>query len=531
MGQELSSLTKLILCLGAFLTTLGLTPLFIKLARRLGAMDRGGYRKIKSGGTPLMGGLAVAVPFLGACGFVLGHLPETERAGLLVLALSCSAVLVLGVMDDIHCLGARTKFLVQILVALFVCANHCAIRFIEIPFWGLQPLSIEMGWILTVLWLVGLCNAFNLIDGLDGLASGLALISALALTIIATLNGSGLVTLLGLALAGSLLAFLLFNFHPARVFLGDTGSMFLGFALGMIVLMGSYKTQTTTILVGPVLALGVPIFETLISMARRFMRGHPIFSGDQRHTHHRLLRRGLSQPQVALTLYLAALCCAVASVLRNLIPTTSPSAWIPIAVYVTAMLGIAWFAGYLRSLEPNDLFMRRRRNKRLSAFAHYAILSLSDSGALLSMDDVVRMACKELRLDNFKVWCGEEPPDWEKQAPEAEVGPVGEVRLRPPDGPPLVVRYHHHKLVNEQEKQDVAACLAWLFERVRAIVLSEGMAAQTATEYPPTRANGRYRVQLPMRKPEFAHMAGATAGAGANSASGSDGSSRAPAFR
>jgi len=213
------------------------------------------------------------------------------------------AILGLGLLDDIRGMRARYKFLGQIAVAVFICATGHVLQGFYIPFIGGFPLSPQLGVIFSLLWIVGMINAFNLIDGLDGLAAGIALIASVALVVLGMITGNTMIALICLPLAGSLAAFLLFNSHPARIFLGDTGSMFLGYILATVTLMGTYKSETFAIILGPALTLSFPIFETLVSMARRFVRGVPIFSGDGHHTHHRLLRKGFSKRQVVLILY------------------------------------------------------------------------------------------------------------------------------------------------------------------------------------------------------------------------------------
>jgi UDP-GlcNAc:undecaprenyl-phosphate GlcNAc-1-phosphate transferase len=275
---------------------------------------------------PLLGGLGIALPFISVCLLgvagptgMLARL-EKQKTDLIILAIGSSAILGLGLLDDIRGrLRVRYKLLAQLLVALFVCFSGRAIDTITLPALGRIELGLVLGAALTIFWIVGLTNAFNMIDGVDGLAAGVALISSIALAIISAINGATFVVLLCVALAGSLLAFLLFNFHPARIFLGDTGSMFLGFTLATIALLGSYKATGTIFILVPILAFGFPIFETLVSMLRRLIRGLPIFSPDSMHTHHRLLKRGFTQRQVVVMLYAASFLLLVAAVLSTLI--------------------------------------------------------------------------------------------------------------------------------------------------------------------------------------------------------------------
>ncbi|MBN1512552.1 MAG: undecaprenyl/decaprenyl-phosphate alpha-N-acetylglucosaminyl 1-phosphate transferase, partial [Phycisphaerae bacterium] len=296
--------------------TAALTPLVITLARRLHAVDPGGYRRVGRKPIPLLGGLAVAAPVLAL--FVLltvgsrllirhwewvwrvnpawlnalfstgtAGSPDFQR-GLLALAAAGLAMAALGVADDMIGLRARTKLAVQILAALFLCWCGYTMTFVDLPFIGTLRFGPFWGAAVTVLWLVGLTNAFNIMDGLDGLATGIGLIAAVAVAVLGGIKGNIFVMVSALTLAGSLAAFLCFNFPPARVFLGDTGSLFTGFMLAGIALMGSHKSQAAFIFLSPVVVLALPIAETFISMARRLVRGRPVFSPDAYHTHHRL---------------------------------------------------------------------------------------------------------------------------------------------------------------------------------------------------------------------------------------------------
>src|SRR4029077_7800363 len=157
--------------------------------------------------------------------------------------------------------------------------------------------------ILTLVWIVGIANAFNLIDGIDGLACGSALFSSLVLLILSLIHGRVMVTAIALVLTGALAGFLRYNFNPASIFLGDSGSLFVGFSLAALSLQGSQKSSTAVAVAIPILAFGLPVVDTSVSIARRFLSGKPIFQGDREHIHHMLLERGWSQRRVALVLY------------------------------------------------------------------------------------------------------------------------------------------------------------------------------------------------------------------------------------
>jgi len=505
MPDYVTSPTCWLFFLGSLVATGILTPAVMQLARTVGALDQGGYRKVYKGSMPLLGGLAIALPFLGVC--ILGMAGPTAmlqaiaggKLDLAFLALGCAVIVGLGVVDDLRGMRTRIKLLVQILAALLICAAGHTILTIQIPFIGTITLHPLLGLVITALWIIGITNAFNLVDGVDGLAAGVALIASMGLAIIAAINGATFVVLLCVALSGSLLAFLVFNFHPAKIFLGDTGSMFLGFTLATVALMGSYKSQAAVIFLAPVLALGFPVFETLVSMLRRFVHGRPMFVGDQSHTHHRLLRKGFSQRQVAVTLYAVALLCMVSAILCQLLSSRARTAWIPIGLYVATVMGLAWLAGYLRPSKEANGSGRRQRNQLLTALARYAALSLSTGRSLLGSEVILRMARRELNLRFLEAWFEDEhvliassgrmslcatpdspgdlgnPPSF--TAPRgfamndnADASPVcslNETRVQSGSGRDTIVRFQYYEEPDEIERQDVVACLANLFEQAK----------------------------------------------------------------
>ena len=505
VGAYLTSPTCWVLFLGSLIATGMLTPLVMGLARRFEVVDRGGYRKVYQGAMPLLGGLAIAVPFLGIC--VLGIVGPTAmlreisggRFDLAVMAIACVVVIGLGVVDDVRGMRARTKLSVQLLAALFICAAGHTILSVNVPVIGTIHFPVLVGVLITVLWIVGLTNAFNLVDGVDGLAAGVAFIASVGLAIIAATNGATFVAVLCIALSGSLLAFLVFNSYPAKIFLGDTGSMFLGFALATIALMGSYKSQAAVIFLAPILALGLPIFETLVSMLRRFLRGRPLFAADQSHTHHRLLRKGFSQRQVAATLYGVAFMCMVSAVLFQILSQRSRSSWIPIGLYVVTVMGLAWLAGYLRPSEGVENSKRRQRNLLLSGFARYSALALTSGTSLLSSGEILRHVRRELKLRFLEAWFEDGPvliasggrmslrgvsriplhldngppltaPNGFAMNGEPSVLPVDsfeEMRVKSANGHNLIIRYQYLRDPDEPDRQDLAACLASMFEQMK----------------------------------------------------------------
>lgn len=437
-----------------------------------------------------MGGLAVAIPFLAVCylglfaptGMLAKLTPKADN--LFVLIVGASVILLLGAFDDIRGLRARHKLVVQIMVALFVCSWGHVMSRVSLPFIGTLNFGLVFSVLLTVGWIVGLTNALNLVDGMDGLASGIAFFAALALGIVAGLNGDVFVALLCFALSGALLGFLLFNFYPARIFLGDTGSLFLGFVLASIALMGSHKSTGAILFLTPVLALGLPIFETLISMLRRAMRGLPLFTGDSQHTHHRLLRRGFSQREAAMILYGGAALCLLAAVLNEMLPEDSWQAALPIVLYIITVLVIVYIAGYHRPVV--GMGKRRRHNALRQSLSRYASLALSTDRSALEMCEILEVVRRELGLARVRVWrsdtgevLGEAPAP-----PAIATGPLlvgvdphegfgSQLRVSHGVDCSLVVSFTHEHEVDDAEASDTQACLAATFDGLCERLLAE----------------------------------------------------------
>ncbi len=296
----------------AFLISLAvaflLTPMVRDAAIRFGALDHAlTSRKAHGRPTPRLGGIAIVVAFylpLVALFFFdtgVGRLFWSQPERALALILGGLAMAALGIYDDLKGSGARIKFTVQILIACLMWWAGYRADVIATPF-GTLELGV-LGFPVTVLWIVGITNALNLIDGLDGLATGIALAAAATIFWVAFANDRPLMTLFMVCLAGALLGFLRYNFHPASIFMGDSGSLFVGFVLAATALQTHEKSTTAVSLLVPIVALGLPIGDTLLAMTRRMVRGQPMFSSDRGHIHHRLMDRGLSHKGTVLALY------------------------------------------------------------------------------------------------------------------------------------------------------------------------------------------------------------------------------------
>lgn len=287
------------------------TPCLRRLAFRVGALDQPNARKIHRQAMPLLGGVAVYLSFWAVAAVALYlHGGGSRFQGLFW---GSTLILLLGVYDDLRGLSYRAKFAGQFAAALILLLYNIRIEFITLPFREITFLGIFMI-PLTLLWVVGITNAVNLIDGADGLATGVSAIAALVM--FALTNGDfQLAPLLTLILAGAALGFLPYNFSPARIFLGDAGSLFLGFMLSALAIIGVTKQAALTTLIVPVLIFGLPITDTLYAMWRRFRSHRPIFQADNGHIHHRLLNLGLSTRQTVMVLYLCSIYFGVAAII------------------------------------------------------------------------------------------------------------------------------------------------------------------------------------------------------------------------
>ena len=287
------------------------TPSVQRLAVRWGAVDKPEARKVHKGIIPRLGGLAIYAGFLAA---VLASVHMTwELLGILV---GGTAILLLGVVDDVYQISAKTKLLGQIAAASVLLLFDIRIDWLTNPFGSMIYLDM---WAIpiTLIWVVSLTNTLNLIDGLDGLAAGVSVIAAVTIFLMAVELNFWLVAVLTAALAGSALGFLYFNFSPAKIFMGDTGSMFLGYMLAAVSLVGTVKSAATIALIVPMVALGLPILDTACAIIRRFNNGQPIFKPDRGHLHHRLLDMGLTQKQVVLILYLVTIVLGVSAIVMT----------------------------------------------------------------------------------------------------------------------------------------------------------------------------------------------------------------------
>lgn len=302
----------------AFMVAFVITPFTIKISEKIGAVDiPKDKRRMHSKAMPKFGGPAVILGFLVSVVYLLIVMsieetinlftPEQYGFKLIGVFLGIIAITITGVCDDIKSLNPFQKLFGQLIAACIVVAFGTKIEIMTIPFLNQIGLSTVFSTIVTIVWIIGITNAINLIDGLDGLSSGITLISCISLLIIFALNGSPLISIVLItSLIGALTGFLPFNFAPARTFIGEAGSNFLGFMLSIISILGVAKTYTAVVIILPVIVLGLPIFDVLFAMLRRLVKGKSIkamFKPDKGHLHHKLVAKGFSQRQAVLILY------------------------------------------------------------------------------------------------------------------------------------------------------------------------------------------------------------------------------------
>lgn len=291
-----------------FLFVAFMVPFVKKIAEHVGAMDIPNERKVHTKPMPRLGGLAIYF------GFLLGYMLFGEHSLIMNAILIGSFIIVLtGVIDDIKPLTAATKFIGQLAAALIVvCYGNLLLR--DVSAFGIY---INFSWLsypITVFFILGCINCMNLIDGLDGLAGGISAIYFLTIGIIAAIGGStGLDFVLSFVMFGATLGFLVHNFYPASIFMGDSGSMFLGFIISVVALLG-FKNVTMTSLIIPLLVLAIPILDTLFAIIRRALKGQNIAKPDKFHIHHQLLNRNFSQRATVLIIYVVDLLFAFASI-------------------------------------------------------------------------------------------------------------------------------------------------------------------------------------------------------------------------
>ncbi len=296
----------------AFIVSYILTPYMARVGKKQNMMDIPGHRKIHEEAIPNLGGIVIFFGFLLSLLFVMPI--EGQVKALLIGGV---IILLLGVVDDIANLSPKHKFIIQMIPALIVIIYNSDLinSFIVNQLKSLDLLGYLLYPIL-IFWIVGITNSINLIDGLDGLACGVSLIALVAFLILGLRQNLETLSLISIALAGSILAFLRFNFYPAKMFLGDSGSTFAGFMLASVGALWVLNSGNAFFILIPIIVLALPIFDTLFAIWRRYRSHHPIFQADKGHLHHRLLARGIAHKNVVFILWgISAICSVIALIL------------------------------------------------------------------------------------------------------------------------------------------------------------------------------------------------------------------------
>jgi len=327
----------------AFGSALLVTPLVRKWAFKCGALDRPDQRKVHKRIMPRLGGLAIYLSFVIAV--MLTREITQQVAGLLV---GGSMIVLLGIIDDTRGLSPRMKLAGQVAAALAIVYFGLTVNSLTNPFSAEEGITLGLLSIpVTVLWIVAVTNAVNLIDGLDGLAGGTSCIATLTLAAVvwfdATESGGSPgqwdAIMLALILAAAILGFLRYNFYPARIFLGDSGSMYLGFNVAALSIMGLAKSATFISVIIPVVILGIPLLDTIFAIVRRYHGHKPIMQPDKEHLHHRLMQMGLSHPQAVLCIYGVSIILGLSAIAMTLI--TPKQAVLFLVILSTVILLVA----------------------------------------------------------------------------------------------------------------------------------------------------------------------------------------------
>lgn len=392
---------------------------------------------LHEGDIPRIGGVAIYFTFVSILTVLLlfarlfrVNLGFSSRVAIWIL-IPATLVWAVGLVDDFRGVGPYAKFAVQIGAAAILFLSN--LRIMDYPgLLGPHRMGYLGAFTLTVLWVLWITNAFNLIDGLDGLATGSALFATLAVFVGSLFFGHHEVSFMGVVLVGTLLGFLRYNFNPATIFLGDSGSLFIGFMLSALAIVGSQKTPTLVAVAIPVVAFGLPMLDAVISVVRRFLNGQPLFGADREHIHHKLLQRGLSQRQVVVILYAVSALLGILSLF-----TLYPGQGAVGVVFVVIAVGV-WFGvqhlGYNEFLELRRVAQRTVEQKQIirnNLMIRRAAEALKDAKTLAEVHEILDLAFRSNDFGGFRLEVlgsadaapGSEAAaalsyDWQKPSPE-----------------------------------------------------------------------------------------------------------------
>ena len=328
------------------------TPSLIRFGKKFGFVDQVNQRKIHRGAIPRIGGIGISIGtmlpvLLLFIMFKLKNVVDIETTNNMILYFGGGlAISFLGLIDDIKGVNARIKLLFQAVIAVVATLHGALIQSFPMP-WGRLELGF-FGYVVTVFWIIAIINAFNLIDGIDGLSSGITLFSSLTIAILAIVNGYLAVALVALALAGAVTGFLIYNFNPAKIFMGDSGSMFIGYILAILSLRTQSKTHAIVSILVPIIAMGLPILDTTLAFMRRILRHQSIFMADKQHIHHFLLSLGFNQRKTVLILYSISILFTLLSML--MIFNQNINTFLIVLVFAIIVVVIITKLGYIEMI-------------------------------------------------------------------------------------------------------------------------------------------------------------------------------------
>ncbi len=382
---------------------------------------------------PRLGGIAIFIAFA-VFALVLVAVPglpgvDGSRRTVLYMLGPAAIVFLLGLYDDFRPVKPQVKFAVQAAAGALLFLGGFGVFRLPLLFG-----SYTFGWLalpLTMLWVLWITNAFNLLDGMDGLAAGSALFSTLTVFVVSLIGSNSLVSSLTLVLGGAILGFLRFNFNPATIFLGDCGSLFIGFMLSALALAGAGKTPTIVAVAIPVVSFGLPVLETVLSVLRRFLSGQPLFAADRQHIHHKLLERGFSHQQVVFILYAVSAICGLLSLF--LLYPSGPMVGIVLFVIGAGIWVGVQHLGYHEFIELGRVAHRTMEQKRIivnNLAIRRATEALSASEDMDDVGRVLREAFEANDFDGFELHLA--PADRARRAGERNNGL--QLKWRKPDG-------------------------------------------------------------------------------------------------
>lgn len=420
-NESVSYFPVLLAMVSAFVLAVVLTPRVAAIAERFDLLDHPSARKVHTLSIPRIGGVAIFIAFFIALGvgFLFSGIRTAFWAKSEIVYVFVGGVLAfsLGFYDDVKRLGPKTKFAIQIVAALFAYMGGIQVKGVAIPFLGFVP----SGWFslpITVFWILLVINAINLIDGLDGLAAGVSFFVSLVLLFLCLFKGEMLNALVLSALAGSVLGFLVFNFNPASIFMGDSGSYFIGYMLASLSIFGSFKSKTAFTFLIPVIALGVPLLDTVWATIRRFILGQKLFYPDKDHFHHRLLRLGYSHKRAVMILYAITIFLGLFALLT--INVSSRYSAFPLALLAIFIVVFIQKLGYLNFLGlnsflqwVNDLANTIGINRDRRVFFSFQLAILESDSMSTFWERIVETA-RYLGLDYIEMRLGGDESNFKK---------------------------------------------------------------------------------------------------------------------